>query len=236
MKDTTRFIVLFEGRSGSTYLVEALDSHPNIISQKELFASINERFKDERKAGDEQLRCLDSLYGCDSFDCQAVGFKTKLKDILLRDETVASLRRYKVKVILLRRKNRLKLMVSLLNAMRLNDDTGDWNLYDETKRPNGLRVDIPQFKEWLAKKDSSMRELAEFATSLELPVLNVFYEDILYRREETFQQICEWLGVNSQYMEGKCKKNTSDDLAEVIENYSEFVDAFHGTEYEAMAR
>ena len=50
----------------------------------------------------------------------------------------------------------------MLNAMRLNELTGDWNLYKATDRPTRLHIDLERFDMWLraAERRSELSFLA----------------------------------------------------------------------------
>jgi LPS sulfotransferase NodH len=233
-KTPTRFVVLFEGRSGSTFLVESLDSHSKIRAEKELLAMLKKRFKEGRAEAGEQLEWIENLYLTGNHDYEVVGFKTKFKDILDPEGLANLLKENEVRVILLQRRNRIKLLVSLLNAMRLNEATGDWNLYKESDRMMTLRVDVEEGQKWLEASEIQNRKLNDYARSLGLPFLELSYEDILVDQEKTFRQVCKFLGVAFEPLKGGTKKNTSDNLRDVLENFDELKDAFKGTRYEAM--
>ncbi len=233
-KTPTCFAVLFEGRSGSTYLVEALNSHPQIRAEKELLAGLKKKINKGMAEAGDQLGCIERLYVPGDHEYDVIGFKTKMKDILDPEGLAAVLRTNDVRILLLQRRNRIKLLVSLMNAMRLNEATGDWNLYKESDRQATINLDPAEFKEWLEGAEEANRELNAYAHELGLPVLELYYEDILTDATSTFARICDFLGVEAQSMEGECKKNTSDDLREVLENFDELKSTFAGTRYESM--
>lgn len=228
------FIVLFEARSGSTFLAEALNSHSKIRSEKELLSTLREQFERGKATPEKQQECISKLYVAGDHDYDVIGFKTKIKDILDREKLAAVLRENHASVILLQRKNRIKLLVSLLNAMKLNDATGEWNLYDESDRQGVMRLDPEQFNEWLIKVEESNRDLQDYAKSLNLPILEVYYEEILCDAEVSFRRICEFLGVDYEPLEGGTKKHTSDDLREVLKNFDELASSFENTHYQEM--
>jgi len=232
--DLTRFLVLFEGRSGSTYLIESLATHPQIRAEKEMFASIKEKTERESAASAEQLRCLQAFFASGPYDYRAVGFKTKIKDILDRDKIAGALQQFGTRIILLQRRNRIKLLVSLLNAMQLNEATGDWNLYRESDRQPKLQIDVAEFKQWLDVTEQSNLDLNQYAEQLGLPILRLFYEEILTADGPTFERVCDFLGVPYQALNGNCIKHTSDDLREVVQNLDELKGEFIGTRYEPM--
>ena len=52
-QNITRFVLLFEGRTGSTFIMNALDSHPQVISQGEILV---------RQTADEQEATIRALF------------------------------------------------------------------------------------------------------------------------------------------------------------------------------
>ena len=233
-KTPTRFVVLFEHRSGSTYLVEALNSHSRIRAEKELLAVIKGKVEKGKAEPGDQLVCIEKLYVPGDHGYDVIGFKTKIKDILDPAGLARVLKANEARVILLRRRNRIKLLVSLRNAMRLNEATGDWNRYDETVPLAPLHIEVGEFKQWLERADKANRELSEYARGLGLPILELHYEDILADNEEAFRRVCGFLGVDYEPLEAGTKKNTRDDLRQVVANFDELKAAFAGTVYEPM--
>ena len=231
----TRFVVLFEGRSGSTFLIESLASHPEIRTEKEYLSTLRKRIERGKAPPDAQLRWVEEFLevGAES-GCRAVGFKTKFRDILDPGELKAVLQRLGAKIILLRRRNRIKLLVSLMNAVRLNEKTGDWNLYDRNQRIPRLHIDPNEFAGWFEKTESRHRELTEYAEAFGLPMLKLFYEDILRDWPVTQSRVCEFLGVPARALQAGTQKHTSDDLRDVVINFAQLKAAYVGTTYEAM--
>lgn len=228
----TRFLILFEGRSGSTYLVEALDSHPDIRAGKELLGSVKTK---GRTWSEAQLEFLNEYYfGSDVDQYRAVGFKTKRKDILRKQELAQWLRDNQVKIILLRRRNRVKRMVSVMNGLRLKEETGDWNLYRDKDQRGAIEIDVERFDQWLKRDEERLQLLVDYASSLELPTLSICYEELLTSADTIIERICEFLGVAYRTLEGDCLKNTSDDLSEAVVNFKELKNHFSGTLYEDM--
>ena len=233
--DVTPFVVLFEGRSGSTFLIESLDSHPQICAEKEFLSTLRKRITTGKEAPNAQLDWVRKFLTTKSIDgCGAVGFKTKLKDVLNPEGLAKQLREIGARIILLHRRNRIKLLVSLMNAIRLNDSTGDWNLYREEDRGAPLTVDVKEFQEWLESLERHHGQLVAYVNRLQLPTLSIHYEDLLVEGRDTLEQVCDFLQVPSQTLSWNTKKNTSDNLREVILNFDELRSKFVGTAYEGM--
>jgi LPS sulfotransferase NodH len=228
----TPFVVFFEGRSGSTYLIESLHEQPGVYAEKEFFAELRSKNKGPQDQLDWARGYFTPLEG-DRY--RAIGFKAKLQDILSPTGLADLLIEFDARVVLLRRRNRVKLVVSLLNAMRLNDATGEWNLYDAGERPAAFRVDLDTFRDWLRKIEAANRRLVDYVEGTKLPLLSIDYEDLLVDERSTMSAVCEFLGVAyDPSRRGTCIKNTDDDLSRVVLNLDEVRSEFSGSRYEPM--
>jgi hypothetical protein len=224
-----RFTIFFQGRSGSTYLVEALDSHPRIRCEIEQLVGL-------RKTGaDGQLKWIEQFFaGEEEPRVSAVGFKTKLDDMLDKGAIAELLRRVDAKVILLSRLNVMKMIVSWFNSERLYEATGEWNQYPPGSRMDPFEVDLEKFDRRLGLVLHGKARLEAYVRSLKLPKLQVCYEDLLTNEQRTLRQICDFLGVEAMPLQGRCIKTTSDDLRQVVTNYDELYAQYKGTHYQIM--
>lgn len=225
------FVIFFEGRTGSTYLVEGLDRHPRVRARKEVFASM-------RKQGfgaEQQIEWLkDFLADPPEEDVRALGFKTKLRDVLDPEATAWLLREIDASVILLLRRNRIKHLVSVFNAMRLHEETGEWNLYEDGRSLAALHIDPERFDQWLQAREQQREELDAYVRTLPLPTLRLVYEDLLLDESAVFAELFDFLGVEPRPVEGEARKATSDDLREALANFEELRTRYEGTRYEEM--
>jgi LPS sulfotransferase NodH len=137
-------------------------------------------------------------------------------------------------VIHLQRRNTIKLTVSFFNAMRLNELTGDWNLYEPGDRPERLNIDLERFDTWLQAAERRSEAETAFVTQLGLPTLNVSYEDLLADETRTLHRIMDFLDVDHEDVRGDALKVTSNDMRDAIENFDELWGRYKGTSYEAM--
>ena len=222
----TRLVILFLGRSGSTYLKESLNSHPHIYIQGEFL--VGKKWK-------RQLQDLERLFNhVPSPNSQVVGVKTKLKDIHDRKQLATFLKEMNTKIICLTRRNQVKRVVSLARAMELNEVTGKWNLYNREERVGKITIDVERFKRWLTHSELEKERLVNYVNNLELPALYLEYEDLLLEPTRTFEQIFQLTGVESQKLQANCIKHTRDNLREEIENFDELRSHYINTPYEAM--
>ena len=226
-----RFVILFPGRVGSTFLVSALDAHPDVEAKGERLDPLRAEGAEAQLAWTRRYlrgRILDPH--------RAIGFKTKLRDVLDRDAFADLLRDLSVRIILLDRRNDVKHVVSRITARELKDTTGRWNRYagDDAGRAGAVRVDVDDFDTRLRAVVAEKDTIVDYVATLRLPSLHVDYEDLLAAPDLTFERVLDFLGVRVTAMAGATVKNTSDDLRDVIENFDEVRTRYVGTPYEAM--
>lgn len=221
------FVILFQGRAGSTYLTEALASHPDI------HAWFEELSVEDTAAGQlESARAM--LTAPPDTPCRAFGFKAKVVDVFDPDGFAEVLREVRARVIALHRRNVVKWTVSWFTSDRLNETTGDWNLYREHDRLPPFEVDLDLFRERLAYVETAARSLRDFVAELELPTLSLHYEDLLADRAEFLRLAQTFLGVEPRPLAGRSIKNTPEDLGAIVLNIAEVRAQYTGTRFEAM--
>lgn len=225
------FVIIFQGRCGSTYLVEALDSHPEIECVGEKLASLRKK----KYNADDQLGWANNfLTHMDSPGVSQKGFKTKLRDVLNKSGFRDLLQSLNTRIIHLRRRNVVKLTISSFNSVRIRKKTGDWNIYDSTHKPSETAIDSEVFASWLGGVEKRALDEMAFVVALDLPVLTLFYEDFLCDPSSYFEQIFSFLNVPIREVTGKSFKSTNDDLRLAISNFDELRSQYSGTPYEAM--
>jgi LPS sulfotransferase NodH len=225
------FVVLFTGRSGSTYLVESLDRHTDIRAEKEMFAAMRQ----QGCAAADQIAWARSFLATPPYEgCLAVGYKTKPRDIPDPDAFRALLTELGARVVLLQRRNVVKQAVSLINAMRLQERTGDWNLYSEGDRAGLQAIEPAEFEKYLRKIEQDQAAAEAYAATLDLPLLRIWYEDMLRDEAGFLGRIFEFLGAPFEAVRGSALKNTSDDLRASLANFDELRSRYEGTRYAEM--
>lgn len=224
----TPFVLLFTGRTGSTYLIEALASHDEIHA-------VGEGFGTGGGNAAQQLRWARAFL---SQQCaagiRAVGFKTKLRDVVDPEGLAELLRAVQARSIHLRRRNRVKTVVSWINSERLSSRAGDWNLYNEEDRLSPVRIDATDLAQRLEKVEIGERLLQEYVDTLRLPTLSIDYETVLTDQERTIEGLCTFLGVRRLPLRGTALKNTADNLRDAVSNFDELRSHFQGTRYLQM--
>jgi len=226
-KQVTPFVVFFQGRAGSTYIMEALNSHPKIRAEMEITGVKRTQTKEYSELRKLLTPPLHGYYA-------ATGFKVKLEDIRYPGSLKKLLKEIKPHIILLLRRNRVKMVISWINSARIAETTRDWNIYHEKDRLNPVTVDINDFNKVLKHVEKEKRRMESYVKSLKLPVLTLYYEDLLLNEQETLKRTCSFLGIVFIQMKGRCLKNTSDNLRKAIANFDELKNNFIGTQYEKM--
>ena len=223
----TNFILLFIGRSGSSYIIDMLNSHPKIISERELLVP----FKDS----ESEHNCLESLYNKERDDnITAVGFKTKLTDVHDVEQFTGMLDEFDTKIIYLYRDNVIKQTVSRINRKRLHEDREHHNLEKGDKKLPAFSIETDEFKKWFEETNNRSLEIHEYVHNVKRPQLRISYEDLLENHDLVFDRIFDFLDIEPHKMESKLVKNTSDDLKDVIVNYDELKNLYKNTKYEHM--
>lgn len=224
-----RFVILFPGRVGSTYLVSALDSHRDIEAK-------GERLDPLRAAGAQAQLHWTRRYLCGPIinRHRAVGFKTKLRDVLDTEGFELLLHELDARVVLLDRRNDVKHVVSRVTARRLRDTTGRWNRYGTEPPAAPLEIDLDDFDERLRAVVAEKGVIAEFVAGLDRPSLHVDYEDLLAAPEATFDRVLDFLDVRRQPIRGATEKHTSDDLRDVLVNFVALRARYENTVYGPM--
>lgn len=225
------FILLFQGRSGSTWLISGLGQHPEVFATSdEILIPVQVRGSQAQLAtAKEYLRApIVSRH-------KARGFKTKLTDLLDRHAFSGLVRQLNASVVLLSRRNRIKLVVSWMNGERLYESTGRWTLYDGSSRPRiPFVIDEADFQTRLALVEDQIKEMHNYAQQLGVPIYALEYEDLLLDWDGALASVCKFLGVAASLVRGASIKNTDDDLRRVIANFEDLRDRFAGTKYESM--
>ncbi|MEM9412494.1 MAG: hypothetical protein AAGA30_15375 [Planctomycetota bacterium] len=212
-----RYVILFPGRTGSTYLAGHMISHPQICARYEILSRVKSSWED-------QLVCMNELFGQKRFPViRAVGFKSKLSQVIDRKAFKAYLIENEFKIIHQVRNNLLKYIVSVIRAKMLRSEQGRSNVLDHDQRPLGpIEIPVPVFTR-ATKRLNVVGRLNRFVERLELPKLVISYEDLLKDEPSQLRQVWNFLGVDHIPTEGGTRKNTPDDIREAVTNIDEII-------------
>jgi len=232
-----RFLVIFEGRTGSSHLLSMLKGHPSIVLLPEELA--------ERQAAgwasqaswiaDCYAHRLDMPLAKRGLAKLSIGFKTKLRDIVDPDAFATMMRGYRPLVVRMLRRNRVKQAVSWIRAEALAATAGRFNV--DRRAPELALPPFPIAPHSLAERltELEVREarLTSFLQALALPHCSLAYEDLLADRDGTVARFCRRLGQPAITPFVYHRKHTSDLLREALPNWQELRVAFAGTRYAA---
>lgn len=221
-----RFVLLFEGRTGSSYCIKSLNAMGRAQVRSEGLVSLRSDGWPSQETWIKEALTPPTLSRLD-----VVGFKTKLRDIVDRDRFAELLDSYDLRVLYMKRRNTVKAVVSMMRSRILKERTGSYNAYAAENRLGPTELDPELFDDLLRKRERLDRELDDFVASLNCPRRAFYYEDLLADEEVFFREICDFLGTRYGANRSSAIKNTSDDLSRDITNFDELRGRYLGTPY-----
>ncbi len=223
----SNFVIAFIGRTGSSYIIDMLNSHHNVVAERELLVAPD--------TAEKEHDTLQKLYMAGREPhIQAVGFKTKLTDVTDLPQFFRMLDEFNLKVIYLYRDNVIKQTVSRINRKRLHDHTQLHNLEKDVPALPAFDIPEEEFKQWFEQTHHRSAEIHEYMHRVKRPQLRISYEDLLADHDKVFERIFAFLEVDPQPMESKLVKNTSDNLRDVLTNFDELRALYRDTPFEKM--
>ncbi len=245
-----RFIILSTQRSGSTWLVESLTSHPSVVCHGELFiqrprqptppwgargASVFEAYRSSlpwyrRRSAAAVSRYLDGIY---SFPpgVVAVGFKLMYGQLEHHPALMGELRQRSVRVVHLLRSNALDVIISKRAAAA----RGLHHLPVEEPVPvTRLQLDAARLPGQLERQEREQRKGRRLLERLQLPTHDVEYETLL-AGSSALAEVLEFLGVPAGdvgSLSPRIQRILSRRREETIENFDAVTRALRGTRYE----
>lgn len=216
-----RFVVVFPGRTGSSWLRDALERHPRVAMRGEMLVGLDAA---------AQRRAVAQVFGRVRAG-RAAGFKTKLKDVADPAFLAEMIERYDATVVRMRREDLLRLALSRINARRLHDAAGRWNAGEGVEPVEARAIEPEVLREALESARGEVDRVEAFVRRLDRPVVEVAYHEILQDPTAVLHRIQSVLGVRARALESRVVKNTTEDLAEAVPNLDEVVAAFEGGEW-----
>jgi LPS sulfotransferase NodH len=248
----TRFIVLSTQRTGSTWVIDMLNSHPRVVAYAELFMHDAEgrpkwggetdlvfwrTFLEEKGRPGSRLaraywlwRYLSRVYarrrGVD-----AAGFKLMYSQLGVSRPLVPALVARRVRVIHLIRRNVLDVLVSrhaaaARGALHARSEVG------------AVRVHVPteDLVERIEEHERSVDAARARFARLRLPWREVAYEELVAAPDEHFAALFAFLGTDPLPPSSRLTKLNPSSHEQLIENYDEVRDALARTPYAAFVR
>ena len=217
-----RFLILFEGRSGSTHLISHLRSHSQVVAKGEIFAVVR-----QTKEWSIQRQIMSELYEQRRRRrIRAVGFKTKCRDIADQPAMQRYIARHNISVMHLYRRNPVKWVVSNIRAEALYKRNHKWNIRGDAEPLEAFSISPEEFFTQLKMYERVFSNLSGFVENLKVEKLELAYEDLLADETDSLNRVFMFIGVAPEKTESNVKKNTSDDLSHAVSNLSELQAAF----------
>ncbi|WJW75306.1 sulfotransferase domain-containing protein [Thiohalobacter sp. IOR34] len=248
----THFVTVSTQRSGSTWLTDLLNSHPDIASYTELFLRKGEgtpdwgKYKDQvywqtyRRGlrGIERLirpvgvfRYLDEVFAAHP-EKRAIGLKLMYSQIVQWPETLWYIRRRRLRIIHLIRRNVLDIVLSsMAKKARKVAHAEQGGEFQRVK----LHVDPKLLLQQLRRRERDQRLFGIVLGRLGVPVFSVVYEDIA-ADEGGLGNCLEFLGCPPRSLASRMEKLNPANHDELIENCGDIEAALTGTPYRTMLR
>ena len=239
----TPFVVLTKARSGSSWLIELLNSHSQIVAFGEMFGEQEPdtyggdgvpRFAEfSRKRGGRVLPLLRAAYLRRLFGAEpaasAIGLKVMYGHAGRGVHEYLALRR--ARVVHLVRANVLDAVLSYELAKardRFAVREG------ESARPVTVSLDPATIRERLEEHSFSIEQARARILFYRLPWHEVFYEELVARTEETLGGVLDFLGVRRERLQSTFVPTNDQPRESVIENLDEVREALSGTRFAWM--
>lgn len=244
-----RFLVLAGRRSGTTLLVESLDSHPDIECRKDVF-SVRKRWKYFR---------VDVKIGL-FYQYRTASFQRKVDFVLRRRRLIESFlaatfapspgvkakgirlsyvqaRKYPailpwvlkddIRIVHLVRENSLKAIVSHFTATKRG-------VSHATSKVEQVTLSLPpaQVKALLVQRRNEIEKYRSLIR--DRPCCEISYESFLARKDEETRRLLGFLGVDPGVsLTSRLVKQNPDSLRMILENYDDIARELRGTPFES---
>jgi hypothetical protein len=230
------YCVLSAPRSGSNLLCALLNIHPDCVNRGEIFGKVRSffiqdllKFIEDTTSSNvpEYLveKLLKDLWFFDYSKYKSIGFKGHYThDYMTNGQIISFIKKNNIKIVHLKRKNKLKQIVSWIRALDSLNESGDneksiffdnWMLYrarnpwtnkNNTLNPKKINIDVvlDQLSEF-HKTEMFFNEVLSDHSNL---VLEVYYEDLVKDLSVDFsndnnielQKCYDFLGLDYQYL------------------------------------
>jgi len=229
IRQRQHLFILAEPRSGSTWLTETLNSHPQVNLLGELlnprlfpeaaaFPGLNpERFSEPLQYLDRKLgRTRDRYFGCKILLNHLNHISPSFTGLFLAAYPDAY-------YVFLTRKNLVKSLVSA----QIAEQSNRWQLHPGEEHPlTPIHIDPAWLKDRLGQRQALRNRVAAQLTAAGCRQIEIAYEDLFDNREDTIRRISEFLHLSGQDIRFSPKiKCTPTNLADIISNHAEVCQA-----------
>lgn len=221
-----KFVIFTSGRSGSTLLVDLINSNPNIHCDLEL---LKRRVFSPMNLIKTHAKCsTQDTYGFKLLSYQLKNVQTGIKNKWMFLDKLVNKEGYKL--IHLERENKAKQALSIIYAFY----RGKWHNQKGSAQKQTLQFELdPAVLYKFIKESEILREFeAEMLEGQEY--VHISYERDLAdatRRDETIQKVSDWIGVDAVKPETSLRKVTPSKLSTMISNKQEVIDFIANSDY-----
>ena len=238
LEETVRYLILFEGRTGSTMMGQLLNQNPEVIHIGEDVSKYQEEGWPKQREWIDNLLFNTSNFSDERIKpgATAVGFKVKLRKIADPLELQHYIENNNIKVIYMTRNNKIKQIASSIRAIDLYSSSGSYNINNDsqTKVPGAYEISIRRFNNTLIWLQAAEYKLECFISKLAAPIHKVVYEDLCSDMQGTMDNLFSFLEVEPTETKPKTTKITSDNLEDAISNYKELKEFYSDSIYSHM--
>lgn len=231
-----RFVILFHPRSGSSWLRSILAANPNFEMGFELLGDVKEPARQEEVVRE----FLGERYRFKKID--AVGFKLGGYQVRDPEAIRRQLKDQNAKIIVLTRKNLLKVAVSQIRRGELARETEKalgkrlQNRVDGVAPPPPSQIAPNKLVATMRQAEKAREQTEELAAYLGRPVLSLNYEQLLEDLDRVLDKAEKFLGVPIKVRDRYTpRKNTPDDLKAAVANLDEIASVLRNGEYAEYA-
>lgn len=221
------FVIFASGRTGSSLLMDLLNSHPGIECEDEILSHrvlSAHRFLDARAALSRRAM---------------FGFKLKLRHLTTQGVTdpaafLGRLHARGCRIVHLARRDRLRQALS--SAVARQRLAHHQTRAGQRPRAGPFRIDVPWLIGRMRQMDVDLQ--GERAALTGLPHLALRYEDDLLRRESfqaTLDRVFDYLGLDQAPVRTEYVRTGTDRLADLVANLDEIRLTLRTTEYAFLA-
>lgn len=251
---TQKFIILSTQRSGSTWVVDMLNSHKAILSYSELLLEnaegkpiwggckdqefFNSYLKAEKQrhqninVQDCLFDYLDKLYAKRD-GIEAIGFKLMYGQAGAYGVIIDYLVSRKVSIIHLIRRNSLDIILSKEAAAQRSM----YHSRSDDIEPVKLTVDLNEIKLKLLWQEKEIHKARKKYANLKLPYCEVYYEDLLSGKVP-FQYLLKFINIEGRVtnLESSLKRTNKEPHSKIIENYEQLKSFLENSKYSSMIK
>jgi LPS sulfotransferase NodH len=252
--EMTRFVLLSTQRSGSTWVIDTLNSHPSVIAYGELFLQNGEGCPpwggrnmvfyetylrqmqgqaNRPRESNPFLRYLETVYTAREGN-EATGFKLMYGQAGAYPDLYSYIAANRISVVHLIRRNSLDIILSKEAAAAR--DLFHARVGEEVQQVR-VHLNVGGLLDRLKQQEKDVEKARDMLSKFTMPYMEVYYEDLVSSKQD-FCSVLEFLGVKRSTAEliSPLRKLNPVAHREIIENYESVKDLLKRTAYAHLLR